>query len=448
MQATTVRISTRGAAKEVLHRREAEVLIAGPAGTGKSYACLQKVHLMALLNPGSRILVVRKTHRSLSATGLVTLREHVLPDALKSGLVRFYGGSGEKPAAYMYNNGSTVVVGGMDQPMKIMSSEYDLIYAQEATEFTVIDWELMTSRLRNGVVSFQQLLADCNPQQPTHWLKKRCDDGKTVMLYARHEDNPRLFDPDGALTVYGKAYIAKLDNLSGVRKARLRHGQWVAAEGVIFAGWRPQLHLTDRKQLPFEWTRVWGVDFGFTNPFVWQMWAIDPDGRLWLEKEIYRTQTLVEDHAKKILEVVTKADGVTWRYPRPRAIVCDHDAEDRATLERHLGMGTVAAWKGVSDGIQAMQKRLEPAADRKPRMLVCRDSLVERDADLKEAGKPTCFVEEIEGYVWKPPPAATQGREKPTPDEPDKRDDHSMDTARYVVAYEDLAPRPRLRFMG
>lgn len=438
------RLHFRGAALDVFRRREPEVLLAGPAGTGKSYAALQKVHMMALANPGMRALLVRKTHVSLTETGLVTFREHVLQEALATGLVRWYGGSGDKPAAYLYSNGSTVVVGGMDRAMKVMSSEYDLAYVQEATELTLEDWEMITSRLRNGVVSFQQLLADCNPQQPTHWLKKRCDEGKTVMLYARHEDNPVLIDPDGQWTHRGAAYISKLDNLTGVRRLRLRFGQWAAAEGIIYEGWRPELHLSDRKQLPHEWTRLWSVDFGYTNPFVWQMWAIDPDGRMWLEREIYRTQRLVEDHAKDILNVVTKQDGVTWKYPRPRAIICDHDAEDRATLERHLGMGTVAAWKSVADGIQAMQVRLRPAGDGLPRLMVLRTALVERDEALAQVGKPLGFSQEVEGYVWKPPPA---GAQKALPDEPLKLDDHSMDAGRYAVAFQDLAPTPRVRFM-
>jgi phage terminase large subunit len=441
-------LALRGAAKELLERRESEVLLAGPAGTGKSYACLFKIHMMALLNPGSRYLVVRKTHRSLSATGLVTFREHVLPEALRTGLVRWYGGSGEKPAQYVYDNGSSVVVGGMDNADKVMSAEYDCVYVQEATELTPDDWEKITSRLRNGKVSFQQLLADCNPQQPSHWLKKRCDEGTTVMLYARHEDNPRLFSlaADGtyAVTPEGVSYISKLDALTGVRKERLRHGRWAAAEGIIYADWRPDIHLSDRKLLPREWTRIWSVDFGFTNPFVWQMWAVDPDGRLWLEKEIYRTQRLVEDHAKDILEVVThNKDRSKWIYPRPRVIICDHDAEDRATLERHLGMGTVAAWKSVSDGIQAMQVRLRPAKDGKPRMFVCRDSLVARDQELIEAGRPVGFAQEVESYVWEPAPDG-----KPSKDRPLKDNDHSMDAARYAVAYLDLAPRPRIRIMG
>lgn len=441
MQTLLKRYEPRGAAREVFRRKEPEVLIAGAAGTGKSRAIFEKLHAMCLYTSDLRALAVRKTHVSLTATGLVTYRTHVAAEALETGLVRWYGGSGSEPAAFRYSNGSTLTVGGMDKPDKIMSSEYDVAFAQEATDFVLDDWEKITSRLRNGRISFQQLLADCNPQQPSHWLKKRCDDGRTLMLYGRHEDNPILFNADGTITEKGRAYIAKLDALTGPRKERLRYGRWAAAQGIIYEDWRPEIHLSDRKQLPYDWPRYWTVDFGYVHPFVWQMWAVDPDGALWLEKEIYRTKTLVEDHAKEILRVVTKADGVTWKYRRPRAILCDHDAEDRATLERHLGMGTKPAQKTVSDGIQAMAARLRVGKNGKPRLYVCRDSLVSRDEERAATGRPLGFAQEIEGYIWEPAPDG-----KLQKDQPHKEDDDSMDAARYAVAEQDLHGTTRVRW--
>lgn len=431
----TKRLALRGAALEALNSRVSEQLLAGAAGTGKSYGLLWKAHLLCMLNPGARGLMVRKTHRSLAATGLVTFREHVATEAIAGGVCRWYGGSGEKPAQYIYDNGAVLLVGGMDNPEKIMSLEIDFCYVQEATELTPEDWEKISTRLRNGKISAQMLFADCNPQQPSHWLKKRCDEGKTHMLHSRHEDNPRLYDEKQEITPYGQAYMARLDALSGVRKERLRYGRWAAADGIIYGDWKPEVHLVDGRALPASWRRIWSVDFGFTHPFVWQMWAIDPDGRMWLEKEIYRTQTLVEDHAKEILRV-------TKNSPRPSAVVCDHDAEDRATLERYLGMGTIAATKTVSDGIQAMAQRLRLAGDGKPRMFVLRDSLVSRDVELAETGRPLGFAQEIEGYVWEPDTKGVLAKDKPR-----KEEDDAMDAARYAVAYFDLKPRGSIRWL-
>jgi phage terminase large subunit len=115
----------------------------------------------------------------------------------------------------------------MDKSTKIMSSEYDMIYVQEATELTEEDWESLTTRLRNGIMPYQQLMADCNPSHPQHWLKLRCDRGATLLLESRHEDNPSITP----------AYIAKLDALTGVMKLRLRYGRWAAAEGMVYESW-------------------------------------------------------------------------------------------------------------------------------------------------------------------------------------------------------------------
>jgi len=372
----------RGSAVALFNCRSSEILVSGPAGTGKSRACLEKMHILCLKHPGITCLIVRKTLASLGSTALKTYREIVAAEAIEAGIVEFYGGSAEKPPQYRYYNGpggavgSSIVIGGMDKPSKVMSSEYDVIYVQEAVELTETDWQALTTRLRNWKLSFQQLIADTNPDKPTHWLKTRCSEGTTVMLESRHEENPEIFDDNGKVTEHGREYITKLDALTGVRKLRLRKGLWVAAEGVIYDEWDPSIHLIDRFQVPDSWPRWWAVDFGYTHPFVLQRWAEDGDGRLFMYAEQYHTHMLVEDHARSVLDLVcpgaaaNSAAGThgTWREPKPRAIICDHDAEDRATLERHLGMSTVAANKAVNIGIQSVQSRLRLAGDNRARL--------------------------------------------------------------------------------
>jgi phage terminase large subunit len=434
--ATAERVEHRyrpvGSAHELFACRGPEVLLSGPAGTGKSRACLEKLHTMALMNPGMRAVILRKTAVSLGSTALVTYREHVAREALASGEVRFYGGSAQEAASYRYGNGSVIVIGGMDKATRIMSSEYDVAYVQEATELTEDDWEAITTRLRNGVVSFQQIMADCNPDAPHHWLKQRCDRGATRLIYCRHEDNPRLHDTaTGVWTPEGTEYIRRLDALTGVRYERLRGGKWAAAEGLIYDTFVPSVHLHKPiGEPPREWTRYWAVDFGFTNPFVWQAWAMDGDGRLFMYREIYRTQTLVEDHARAIKAALRD------REPRPREIVCDHDAEGRATLERALGLSTTAAHKSVLEGIEAVKARLKPAGDGKPRLFICRDALVERDRALADAKRPVCTQDEVLEYIWD---------DKAKKEQPRKENDHGMDAMRYLVAAVDLVGRPRYR---
>lgn len=437
----------RGALRGIWQGAQAradELVVCGAAGTGKSRSCIEKMHAAAIKYPYMRGTMLRKTNVSLTATGQVTYREHVAAEHIAAGVVRWFGGSQSEPPAWRYANGSTITVGGMDNPTKIMSSEYDLAYVQEATELTVKDWEAITTRLRNGRMPYQQLLADCNPDAPHHWLKKRADDKRTQMLNSRHEDNPVLFNRDGTATERGRAYMAKLDALTGVRYHRLRKGEWVAAEGQVYEQWDSAVHLIDRFPIPDDWARYWAIDFGFTNPFVLQFWAEDPDGRLYLYREIYKTQRTVDEHAKHALMVVTEPTGTqiegehprdairagrrAWAEPRPRRIIADHDAEGRATWAKETGMSTTAASKRKIDGIQAVQRRL-----RDRRLFILRDSTVERDADLSDAGKPACTAEEVLSYVWD-----RKGiRDPKIQEEPVKEDDHGMDTMRYLVMDRD-----------
>jgi phage terminase large subunit len=445
----------RGACLDIHRVKAPEVLVSGPAGTGKSRACLEKVLAIALAVPGMRALMVRKTLSSFTSTGLVTWREHVAKEAILHGDAKWYGGSPQEPAQYRFKNGSSVVVGGMDKATKIMSSEYDVIYVQEATELTEDEWEALTTRLRNGKVSYQQLMADCNPDAPGHWLKKRCDDGICVMLQSHHEDNPRLFNDDGTKTPEGAVYIERLDRLSGTRYQRLRLGRWVSAEGTIYEEFDPLVHLIKPFRVPKDWPRFWSIDWGYVNPFVCQWWTIDPEGRLIMYRELYQTRRLVEAHADQILTLVTDWKGsdkdtrkdkglLKWREPKPVRIITDHDVECETTMEREIGLSITRADKayGVTEGIQAVAQRMQLRSDGRPGIMIMRDCLVEQDEELAKYKKPTCTAEEIGGYVWERTPEG-----KPNKEQPRKLDDHGCDAKRYFVVDQDLGPRPRVSWL-
>src|SRR5205823_1080549 len=114
-------------------------LLSGPAGTGKSVACLQKLHLVAEAVPNARLLLLRKTRASLTESALVSFERFVLPEGhpARSGARR------AMRQAYNYPKGGVIVVGGLDKPDKIMSTEYDLIYVQESIELDENGWEAL-----------------------------------------------------------------------------------------------------------------------------------------------------------------------------------------------------------------------------------------------------------------------------------------------------------------
>lgn len=448
-----------GAGKELFESRDPELCLDGPAGTAKTTAILNKLHACLLKYPGARALVARKRNTDLAGSAMVTFREHVL--RAEEG-VRYFGGNKIRPAAFQYPNGpdasdpyeggSELVVNGLDKPEKVKSTEFDLAYINEATECTEEDVEFVKSRLRHYRMPYQQLVLDCNPGPPTHWLNVRMNPRGTTFdasvhscrrVLSRHQDNPRYFDRVAQQwTAEGRAYIeGTLGSLTGVRRLRLKDGLWAAAEGVVYDEWQPDVHILKRFTIPQDWPRYWVCDFGYNDPFVCQWWAVGDDGRLYRYRELYMTGRLVEDHARQIL----RASGYELRGgtqlvrirddadPLPRAVICDHDLEDRKTLEKHTRLTTVPAYKERAVRIQAMKARLrvDPATG-KARLYYLQDSLIERDPELARRKKPTCSEEEIEGYIWKRSPRLDHAE-----DEPMDGDDHGMDCSAYMVGFLD-----------
>ena len=437
----THRYVPRGAAKQLRYERRREVLLAGPAGTGKSRACLEKLFLAALKYPRMRGLIVRKTQSSLARSAMVTWKQKVLPEAIEAKQVRYYGGSGSEPQQFQFTNGSVILLAGMDQHTKIMSTEFDMIYVCEAVELLETDWLALITRLRNGVMPYQQIIADCNPDAPTHWLKQRSDNGITLMLNSNHTDNPVYYTEDGQLTDQGKPYIEGLQSMTGLMFERLYKGVWAGAEGLVYDG----IETIEPFTIPDEWERYWSIDFGSTKPFVCQFWAKNGDGVLFLYREIYMTSRISSEHATQIQGIV--APNGVWLEPRPRAIITDHDANARGEMQKVLGLETKPAYKSVMEGIQAVQKRLKPDINGKPRLFIFKDpedssafnhyGLVEKDPKLVAAHQPTRTAEEVLRYVW-----------NPQKDAPFKDFDHGMDAMRYVVAEVDLGTTPGVRWLG
>lgn len=427
------RYHPRGAARVVFTDKSDEILLAGPAGTGKSLAALHKLHLVMSKYPGAKAFMARKTRNSMTDSCMATFDRHVLKPPDK---VHFH----KQDQHYNYPNGSVIAVVGLDNPEKIKSTDWDMGYVQEVTECLENDWEICTTRLRNWVMPYQQMLADCNPDKPTHWVKRRCDQGLTKLMNSYHKDNPRLWNEvEQTWTPEGLQYIAKLDRLTGVRRSRLFEGKWVAAEGLVYPEWNEEVHLVNFKDLPDGWDlwpHYWSIDWGFVHPLVWQDWVEHPvTGELYRVRELYHTKMLVEDAARIIMEL-------TQNLYQPRAIICDHDAGDRATFERHTGYLTLPAYKSIQPGIQAVQKRLQPHPEtHRPRLFLVRDAEVMLDKELREAGKPTNTEMEMDGYVWDENLNRLVNSKK---DElPVDKDNHGTDAKRYLVAFVDsLADDP------
>ncbi len=411
-----------GAARELFDCQDFEVLIEGPAGTGKTRAIWEKLHYIAGKYPGCRILACRKTRVSMTASVLVTFERDVVPPG--HSILPGPGRAGR--TEYVYPNGSVIVLGGLDNPERLFSSEYDIVAVFEATELTEDDWEKFFRAMRSHVVPYQQVIADCNPSYPSHWLNQRANTPGMTRLLSRHADNPFIDE-----------HPETLDNLkrfTGTRRIRMFEGKWAAVEGQVYTEWDATEHLIKPFPIPKEWRRVRSIDFGVRNPTVCQWWALDGDDRAYLYRELYKSETLLSDIAKQI-EALSEGEYI-------EGTVADHQGQERLIMQS-VGLPTIAAKKDIPTGLEKVREMLRIREDGRPGLFIMRDCLVDRDGLLVEARRPWCTEQEIEAYVHA---KTVDGR--PIKEEPVKKDDHGMDAMRYFAMYINPVIASTLTLLG
>jgi len=380
---------------------ETELIISGPAGTGKTFGALWRMHLAARKHPGMRGLMVRKTQEDLTASAVVTYRERIL--AAGSWGVQPFGGSKFKPAAFDYPNGSRILVGGLDKADKVMSRDYDLIYVNEAWEIDEDAWQKLTTRVnRPGkVMPYNQVFGDTNPQGPGHWIYRRCHVAKKMtMLASVHQDNPMLWDGHD-WTEAGRTYLATLSNLSGHLRSRLLEGLWVAADGAVYPNFTRQQNVA-----PVD-TEGWGsiivVDWGLQDPTV--ILTLRHVGRrIHVEREVYQTG-LSGSEAIDLIEAAYNATNADLVVPDPSSAQLVRDIE-------HRGLRVQKGENAIVPGITRVRDRI-------PTLTI----------------DPSCIntIEEMESYSY--PPGGTR-------DVPQDKNNHAMDALRYGVMALSEAPPP------
>ncbi len=423
--------SAYGASAQLFRCEAPEVLIVGPAGTGKTRGVLERIHWLAETWPGMRALILRKRRKDMTDSVLVLWEQDVLPPGHEA----LQGADRLNRHAYRYDNGAEIVTGGLDDPQKTFSAQYDIVAVFEATEVTENDWELLHRALRNNVIPWQQAIADCNPSYQHHWLNKRADTDLMTRLHSHFEDNPTITED----------YLARLERLTGPRRARLYLGLWVTAEGQIWENWRDEVHIIDAEPTDkhgdsvIEWFFA-SVDWGFISPGVLQVWGVDRQRRAYLVYEVYQTQRNIDWWADK----AAMLDG-TYEF---RVIVCDSsDPASIDLLNRRIGRAggkrrAIGGSKDVVAGLNIVRERLAFTKSKRPGLFILRGCMDAKDPDLVDAHKPIGLAEEIPGYVWREMVEGKDVREEPAPG----GDDHSCDCARYAMTWLDIStyrPQPR-----
>jgi hypothetical protein len=458
-------IELRGAVADLWHMLDnysgekaiLEILLEGPGGTGKSTGLGFIIVMLIAKHPGIRLLLVRKTRKSLTDSYLKTFEDEVLQQ-LSPTHEALQGPDRAGRHSYRFpSHGNTeVVCAGMDDPIKTYGTDFDIVVYEEAIQGTEDQWVRFYRALRNwkGGIPYQLLIAVTNPGPPGHWLNHRASEGRMLRFCSRHMDNPKLYDSETqSWTPEGKAYLEGLDSLPPSIRDSLFLGLWTAIEGMIWPMFNEDIHVIDPPmrdgRIDYEALNITSffgsVDWGHTNPGCLQVWGVDDKSeRMYLVAEWYRTGELLEWWADK-------AEVAFLEFQPFTAFVCDPSQPgsiDAFNARLSLGKRDISHIARGADnqvatrvggdlaGIDLVADMLNTVRIGWPKMFFFRNAL-RGGADLSLARKkaPTCTVAEIPHYVYTMPEdgRVVDNRMLETPAK--GQADHGCDCTRYAANF-------------
>ena len=286
------------------------VCYGGARGGGKSWAVRRKAELMSLNYPGIRILFLRRTLKDLRENHLDTMRADL------AGIADFR----EIDQKFTFYNGSTIKMGYCEHEQDVMhyqGQEYDVIFLDEATQFSEMQYLLLTASVR-GVNSFpKRMYLTCNPGGVGHALVKRLfidreykENEKAeeyCFIPAKATDNKVLMESD-------PGYMDMLNNLPPDKRKAWRDGDWTVFAGQFFPEFSEAWHVEDLPRPPKSWARYSAMDYGLDALAFYQA-AVEPHGRIHVYREIYATGVIIPRAADLILEGTNGEPGIVFAPP-------------------------------------------------------------------------------------------------------------------------------------
>lgn len=286
-----------------------EVLYGGAAGGGKSYAICWDAFVRCMKYPGTSAYLFRRTYPELEQTLIKTMRM-IVPETLG----KYYASNHEM----QFVNGSVARFAHLSDEsdvIKYQGAEIQWLYFDELTHFSESMYNYIKTRLRAPKRLGVHPCVRCasNPGGPGHgWVKARFVDSTDIGAHTVVKTF-EIKDADGQMRTLrsvceyipatvrdnphiDELYIAELEQKPDKLRDALLLGKWDAFEGQAFPEFTndPEhykdglhTHVIDPFDIPLHWTRYVSFDHGFSRPFSFGAWAVDPDGRAYRYKELY-----------------------------------------------------------------------------------------------------------------------------------------------------------------
>lgn len=241
------------------------------------------------------------------------------------------------------------------------------------------------------------VIADTNPDAPTHWLKtdyidNENPDNKTLVFTFTMDDNTFLA-PD-----YVKQ--KKAQTPTGMFYNREILGLWVSADGLVYQDFDEDRMVIPASQIPNDLHVYCGVDWGFEHKGVITVWGDDDDGNIYLLEE-HTSQYKYIDYWVRVAKDIQKRYGYNINF------WVDSARPDNVSEFQRNDINAINADKARMAGVERVAEFMKLG-----KFFVV-DSAIDQ------------FTSEIYQYVW-----------DENTGEPKKENDDVMDSMRYAIYNE------------
>lgn len=283
---------------------------------------------------------------------------------------------------------------------RIQGSTLAIAYVDEVTQIPKAFWIMLLSRLSE---TNAQLFATCNPEGPSHWLKKEFLDRKEELDLKswkfQLDDNPALSE------TYKKELKAEYGE--GLLYRRFILGEWALAHGLIYDGIDDINLYDEREDTPFY--RLAGLDYGTCNPTAMVILGVYP--KSWPQIRVIDEYYYDSRKMGKSKTDAELADDIEKFIDKRsiREIYVDPSAASFKQELRNRDMTVLDADNDVLNGIRVTSK------------------FISQKNILINKSKCPHLLESLYSYVWNEK-LSDKGEDKPL-----KENDHAPDALRYAI---------------
>jgi len=262
--------------------------IAGTGG-GKTVAGMVWLLVQMTRNPGRTWVVAEPTDDMLERVLLTST-----PDRMS--LVDFLGMFDPhqvwlRSKGVLHHRLGTVFLVSASNPETLQGAHVAGIWLDEAGLIRMGVWLVAVQRvgLANG-----RILITTTPYNKG-WLKTEVFDPSV----AGNRDFTVVQFPSTANPNYPREAVERARRtMSPSRFAMMYLGEFGRPEGMVYDCFEATRHVVDPFEIPREWRRLGGIDFGYNNPTAGVFLARDPDGVYYWYGEHYERERTLDDHAR------------------------------------------------------------------------------------------------------------------------------------------------------